>query len=212
MDQEEQQEITICWRCNEEMHEDQQKIQLLCQHSMHTNCFLQIVHLNYPCPHCNEPINPNDVDHEEHQEHQEQTEESRIQTLYENDNAFQTLAKTIVKKRLIASRKEKELTRFIKMKKGEIRNQLLAIKAQLEGLTETKKREIRESNLYKECVSAKRGYSLLTGKLRETYECSERKMARALRNKPGFRRFTPLRYHRYRRNNLFYDFYYRICI
>jgi hypothetical protein len=203
-------QIQICWRCNEEMREDQPKIQLLCQHSMHTNCFLQILHLNYPCPFCNEPMNPNEVVHEEQQE---QTEESRIQTLYENDNAFQTLAKNIVKKRLIASRKERELGQFIKMKKGEIRNQLLAIKAQLEGLTETKKREIRESNIFKESASAKRAYSVLLGKLRETYNCSERKMARVLRNKPGFRRFHPLRhYRRYRRSDLFYNFYYRIVI
>lgn len=207
-----EQEILGCWRCNNELRDDEQQIQLLCRHSMHTACFLEIVHLNYACPHCNEPINPNDMDHEEHEEQEHQTEESRIQTLYANDNAFQVLVKKIAKKRSEISKKETVFLKCVKDKKAEIRNQLLVIRAQLEGLTETKKTEIRNSVPYKEYIGAKRNYSMLVGRLRANYNCSERKMARSLSNKVGFRRFTPLRLRSYYRSPFVREFSYHISI
>lgn len=206
-----------CCRCDAPIQVNQPQIQLLCHHPMHTNCFFEIGHMNFPCPQCRQPVNPyeplfQEQQMEERQEQERQTEEQRVQGLYTTNEAFQKLAKKIVKKRSIAIQKDKILRSFIKTKKSEIRNQLLAIRAQLEGLTETKKREIRESNQYKESMAANRGYSLLTNKLQATYDCSERKLARSLREKPGFRRFQPLRRYRYRRLGLFYDFYYNIRI
>lgn len=191
-----EEEILACWRCNNQLQEDQQQTELLCHHRMHTACFLDIVHLDYTCPHCDQPINPNMPGFREHVD--EETEETRVQNLYDTQSVFRDLAKKIAKKRTEISKKERAYLHCIKEKKGEIRNQLLVIQAQLEGLTETKKTEIRNSVAYKEYMAAKRSYSLLTGRLRTNYNCSERKMARCLQNKIGFRRFHPLRHRFYR--------------
>ena len=203
-----EQEILACWRCNNELRDDQQQIQLLCRHSMHTACFLEIVHLNYACPHCNERINPN----QEQEQQEQQTEETRIQNLYDTQDVFRDLAKKIAKKRSEISKKETVFLKCVKDKKAEIRNQLLVIRAQLEGLTETKKTEIRNSVPYKEYMAAKRNYSMLVGRLRANYNCSERKMARSLSNKVGFRRFTPLRLRSFYRSPFVREFSYHISI
>jgi hypothetical protein len=212
-DQEEplQQVLLHCWRCDADIFDDEQQTQLLCHHRMHTACFLQIAHLDFNCPHCNEPINPNGPA-AQFQHHESDVEGARIRNLYETNEAFKTLAQKIAKKRSLASKSQTAYTKLIKTKKEEIRNQLLAIKAQLEGLTETKKTEIKESTIYKEYMSANRGYNLLLGKMRTEYNCSERKLGRALQEKQGFRRFTPFRYSRFYRSPLNRAFYYHIRI
>lgn len=205
--EQEQQPIPVCWRCDQEIHQDQQQTELLCHHRMHTNCFLQIAHLNYACPHCNEAINPNVAFYQNDNLSQDS---NRVLQLYNTNQTFRDLAVKIAKKRRLLSSKRTGYQKLIKTKKLEIRNQLLAIKAQLEGITETKKTEIRNSTVYKEYMSAYRSYILLLGKMRNDHNCSERKLARGLREKPGFRRFTPYHFSRYRRNDLSRAFYFRI--
>ena len=210
--QNEQNEQVVCWRCDQDITEDQQQMELLCHHKMHTACFLQIAHLDYYCPHCNEALNPNvailnanqyDSDHEG----------TRIRNLYDTNPTFKTFAQKLVKKSQLVKKKETAYAKLIKTKKLEIRPQLLAIKSQLEGLTETKKTEIRQSDIYKEYLSAYRAYTGMKTKLRTEYNCTDRKLARALENKVGFRRFNPSRgRYRYWRSPLARAFYYNIRI
>lgn len=202
MEQQEQ-ENTICFRCDGPILQAHHQTGLLCGHKMHTTCFLEIAHLPETiCRTCNEPINPNMPVFHNHNDNQSDIEATRIQNLYDTNATFKGIAQKLAKKRRLVSTKHTAYLKLIKTKKQEIREQLLLLKAQLEGLTETKKTEIRESTVYKEYIAANRGYSLLIGKLRNDYNCSERKIGRALRNKVGFRRFTPLHYRRYYRNPL----------
>ena len=205
-----QQDNPFCFRCMNPLLENEQQMELLCHHRLHTACFFQIAHLDYICPHCNEPINPNMPLLNNNNE--SDVEGARIRTLYETNETFKTLVQKLSKKRRLVSKTQTAYTKLIKTKKQEIKNQLLAIKAQLEGLTETKKSEIRESDTYKEWMSANRGYSCLVNKMRGEYNCSERKLGRALKEKTGFRRFTPYRYHRFRRSTLNREFYFHIHI
>lgn len=204
-------EQVICWRCENPLLGEQQQTELLCHHRMHTACFLQIAHLDYNCPYCNEPINPNGPA-AQYEHHESDVEGARIRNLYETNARFKELAQKIAKKRRLVSQKQTAYLKFMKTKKEEIRNQLLVIKAQLEGLTETKKTEIKNSDAYKEYISATRGYTMLENKLRQQYNCSPRKFARSLKEKPGFRRFSPISWRQHRRSNLNRMFYYRLHI
>lgn len=138
-------------------------------------------------------------------------EGNRIRNLYDTNATFKAFAQKLVKKNQLVKKKEVAYAKLIKAKKLEIRPQLLAIKSQLEGLTETKKTEIRESDTYKEYLSAHRAYTGMKTKLRTEYNFTDRKLAKALVNKVGFRRFNPSRgRYRYWRSPLTRAFYFHI--
>lgn len=200
-----------CWRCQNPMLNDQPQLELLCHHRMHTACFLQIAHLDYTCPHCNQPMNPN-VQAPVQNPNPTPVTQAQLKNLYETNAEFKTFAKTIATKRRMVSKAQSAYSNLLKTKKQEIREQLLTIKAQLEGLTETKKTEIRDSQAYKDYLVATRGYKVWIGKLRTKYNCSERKFAFALNETPGFRRFHPIGWRQYRRFKLNHIFYYKIRI
>ncbi len=179
-----------CWYCHEEIVENQPRSQLPCHHFLHTSCFVNIVHYHTwtACGICHTIFNQNPVDEFQETPTQETT---RIEQLYATNPRFKEAAKKLVKQRSVWTRARSTLKSLIKQKKTEARPQLLVIKAQLEGITSLKKAEIQESQQYKNYMKAKRSYTLLGTRLREEFDCTPRELARALREKPGFKRFNP---------------------
>jgi hypothetical protein len=183
-----------CWRCHEPLLQNQPQTELPCHHFLHTACFVNIIHFNIltNCAICDLVFNENQHDENLHiHGNAEISEETRIQNLYNTNTIFKDAAKKLVKQKSTTSSKRGKLQKLCKQKKNEVRNQLLVIKAQLEGITETKKAEIRNSQEYKEYLKSQRTYTLLENKLRSDYNCSPKLLARALHEKPGFKRFNP---------------------
>ncbi len=192
----EQQIQAECWRCHEPLLENEPQTELPCHHFLHTNCFVQIVHYNLwrNCPICNEVFNA--IEEEEEEVDNVVSEETRIQNLYNTNTRFKELAKKLVKQKSLTSRSRTKVCQLVRTKKNEIRNQLLLIKAQLQGITETKKSEVSNSQEYKDYIKSQRGYTMVENKLRQDFNCSPKLIARALREKPGFKRFNPRRWWR----------------
>jgi hypothetical protein len=191
-EQMQQQVLAECWRCHEPLLENEPQTELPCHHFLHTTCFVQIVHYNLwrNCPICNEVFNQNEEDEEETPAAQ-LSEETRIQNLYNSNARFKEAAKKLVKQKGLCSSSRMKVAKLVKEKKNEVRNQLLLIKAQLQGITETKKREVMNSQEYKNYIKSQRAYTMMENKLRADYNCSPKLLSRALYEKPGFRRFNP---------------------
>ena len=187
------QEQAVCWRCNEPLLETQPQTELPCHHFLHTACLINIVHYNAhnECMICNTIFYEHEDDFVA-----DVSEETRIQTLYNTDTKFKKAAKNLVKQKGLCGRNRTKVVNLIKQKKNEIRNQLLLIKAQMEGLTNTKKQEIFNSQEYKDYVKSQRTYTALENRLRRDYTCSPKLLQRALQEKTGFKRFNPR--HRWR--------------
>ena len=126
----------------------------------------------------------------------------RIRNLFETNEQFRKKAKKIAKQRRLVSKSTSAVKKLSQTKKGEIRNQLLLLKAQLQGHVETKMGEIRESTEYKDFLKATRKYNCLMNKLRRDYACSESCLRNYLNDKPGFRTFTGIRYWRHSRYSI----------
>jgi hypothetical protein len=195
----------ICWYCNLEMTEEQTKSELLCHHFLHTTCFIHVVQDRIPqCELCATEITqvttaPLD-------------EYVVIRNLYATNADFKKKALKLVKQRNLITRHQKAYLQLIKEKKQEIHSQIEVIKAQLEGLTATKKAEITGHQISKDYMTAKRTYATLAGKLRTEHRCSERQLQEALRQTTGFRKFTPFRNSPHRRAELWRHFYYCVRI
>ena len=221
-----------CFRCNHPFLETDVRAELPCHHFLHTTCLIGYIFYQGPhtveCDVCHtiawttqheDPFQEAEAEAEAGEDtHGPQTEPetSRIQNLYATNDTFKKLAKNLARQRRILGRNLTDLVKFSKEKKGEIRNQLILLKAQLEGLTELKKSEIRNSDQYKRHVSGMRSYNLYLGKLQREYNCSERKIMHELGNLPGFRSFSPVRrsfYHRFgMRGVVWGQFYYRVRV
>ena len=191
-----------CWYCHEEMVETQPRSELPCHHFLHTTCFINIVHYNTynSCALCNTIFNQNPIDEIEETQVPDTT---RIQNLYDTNEQFKNLAKKLVQKRRLYGKERTRVTKFVREKKNEIREQLLVLKAQVEGLTSLKKNEVFQSQEYKDYVKAKRSYTVIKTKLERDHNCSPKALARALHEKPGFRRFNPHQSWRHRSYYLF---------
>lgn len=183
------QEQVVCWRCQEPLLETQPQTELPCHHFLHTACLINIVHYNFfnHCALCNTIF----FEHEDEDAPNEVSEETRIQNLYNTDIKFKKAAKKLAKQKAISRRNRTKVVSLVKQKKGEIRNQLLLLKAQVEGLTNTKKQEVFDSQEYKDYIKSQRTYTALENRIRRDYTCSPRLLQRALQEKPGFKRFNP---------------------
>jgi hypothetical protein len=191
MDQEQEQEQhNECWYCHEEMVAEQPRSELPCHHFLHTTCFVHIVHFHTwnACGLCHQIFDQN---HNDVFQEPAATETSRIEQLYTTDPRFKEAAKRLVKQKSMVTRTRNKMVKLVKQKKAEVRERLLVIQAQLEGITSLKKDEIQESQEYKDFMKAKRGYTMIGNRLREEFNCTPREIGRALREKPGFKRFNP---------------------
>ena len=187
-------EIQECWHCHNPITEEDPQTELPCHHRLHTTCFTYVVFDGdvTSCPLCNVLFNyPAEAEQQEADLTPQEAENIRIQNLYDTNARFKTMAKKLVQKKLQINKTRVAAIKLVKQKKQEIRDQLLLLKAQLEGLTSLKKNEIQESQQYKEYLKAKRSYTVLENTLQRDHNCSSRAIARALSQKPGFRRFNP---------------------
>ncbi len=209
--------LPVCQWCEEPIQADQVRAELTCHHFLHTNCLIAIAvgdgdrircgvcqQVAWTHPHLYEP-------HEAESVAGSEASTNRIFQLYTSNPRFKTLAKRIVAQNRVMTKRYNELLRFSRQKHQEIRPQLLAIQAQLEGLTGLKKNEVRTSVAFQSYQSASRSYNGLVAKMRRDYNCGVREMARNLRDVPGFRRFSP-GYYRYSRNRIWSPFYFYVRV
>lgn len=189
-----------CLHCQNPIQETDVKAELPCHGFLHTACFFPFTrapgfnHID-ECEECQVIFTEHHYDVDEdtivNQQDPETTQRGQIRNLYETNEGFRKKAKDLVKQRTLQSKAESVLRRVIKQKKEDIRPQLLLLKAQLQGLLEGKREEVRDSPEYKDFLKAKRRYNMLETHLRTQYNCSARKLQRYLNDKPGFRRFSP---------------------
>jgi hypothetical protein len=198
-----------CQRCQTAIEENDIKTELPCHHFFHTTCFMNLLvhqHENgyYVCE-CGAHILAHEDEDEEVAEAEiQQTEVNhqvaerlRIRTLYETNQNFKKTIENFKKKASEVKRKYTALKKLTKEKKQEIQTQLSTIKTQLEGLTELKKSEIQESQIYKDFLKSKRAYTLLHTRLETTYNCRAIDIWRSLYDKRGFQRYIGVSRWRY---------------
>jgi hypothetical protein len=191
----------ICPYCEEQIQQNQPKAQAPCLTFFHTACFLYLRpqrngHIDN-CDACFTLFYPDDEEVEEEFVNDEGNVEdvnpsTRIRNLYDTNEKFRNLAKNLVKQKTVVIKAKSAVANLAKEKKNEIRNQLLAIKAQLQGLLEGKQGELRDSEEYKNYVKGKRRYEGLLNQLRRQYDCSQYALSTYLNDKTGFRRFSGL--------------------
>jgi hypothetical protein len=194
-----------CHRCQHPIQETDLKAELPCHHFFHTLCLVHLLRNQdgngyYVCE-CGAHILPDDEGEAEIQV-QEQTnhdisEHLRIQNLFQTNANFKKMIETFKKKAAEVKRNHTALKKLTKEKKQEIQTQLSTIRTQLEGLTELKKSEIKESPIYKEFLKSKRAYTLLQTRLERTYDCRARNIWRSLQDTPGFRGYPGVSRWRY---------------
>ena len=199
--------LPICPSCQAQIHQDQIKATAPCGTLFHTGCFLYLRpqrngHLDN-CNPCFELFYPEDAEVENEVEEEvveggnEANPRTRIRNLFDTNEKFRTLARDLVKQKTVVTKAMRAVTLLSKQKKQQIRNQLLTIRAQLQGLLEGKQGELRESEQYKEYVKAKRRYKGLLVQLRNRYDCSQYALTTYLNDKKGFRRFQGMGYRTY---------------
>jgi hypothetical protein len=189
----EEDEVQQCWRCHMPITEGHAKTELPCHHFLHTNCFVEVIHhgLFANCVLCDQIFNPHQHMEDNYQtDNHQHIERERICQLYDTNPRFKEIAKKLVKQKALCSKTRIGVQKLIKQKKGEVREQLLLIKAQLEGITSLKKNEVQTSQQYKDYMKAKRSYAAAENKLQRDHNCSAKLLSRALREKPGFKRFN----------------------
>lgn len=147
-----------CGFCQQEIGETP-KIELLCHHFFHTNCFL--VNFGDQCAVCEQPFLPQEhqEDHEEiNEDHEEQASVhsddsnlgyTRIRTLYDTNPRFRRDIKTYMHAQRSMNKPRKEFQALLATKKAELVAPYTLIKAQVEGLYSVKKDDIMNSEQYK---------------------------------------------------------------
>jgi hypothetical protein len=137
------------------------KLERLCHHFFHTTCFF--VNMGDQCIVCEQPFLQDGAFQVEDQEdtltvesnHSEETEETdeaaatRVLNLYNTNRHFRRDIKTYVQAASSVSRPRRELHKLIALKKTELSEPYALIKAQYEGLYNTKKDELVQSEPYK---------------------------------------------------------------
>lgn len=201
-----------CSFCNAQLQETDIQSETPCHLLFHTGCFVALMrntqwnHID-ECQLCQELFreeefeDENDDDENDYNvpNENEVTPRQRIQNLFEMNEDFRKKAKEVAKQRRLISKACSNVNRVNHTKKAEIRTQLLLLKAQLQGLVETKMGEVQESTEYKEFLKTKRRYTCLLNTLYRQYNCTEGNLRHYLNDKPGFRRFSGLRHWRHSR-------------
>lgn len=145
-----------CGYCQEEFGE-RPRVELLCHHFFHTQCMLDRLHLDddLQCSHCHEFIYPNEANgdnesvHSDHSNASNSAAGDRILNLYNTNRVFRRDIKTYAHALSSISKPKKELLKVIALKKAELAQPYALIKAQYEGLYNTKKDDIIQSEAYK---------------------------------------------------------------
>ena len=188
---------TICPHCNEAIQQNQPKAEAPCHQFFHTACYVYLRsrrngHLDN-CEQCFELFYPNeDVTEDDNASDDTMTPRLRIRNHYDSNEKFRTLVHNLAKQKTLVSKSITKVTHFSKEKKNEVRNQLLTMKNQLQGLIEGKQTELRESQEYNDYIKVKRRYDGLVNQLQRNYDCSQYAISTFLNDKKGLRRFQGL--------------------
>ena len=164
-----------CGFCEQEIG-DVPKIELMCHHFFHTNCFL--VNFGDQCAVCAEPFVQEAQEEEEEVEEQEEADAvsvhsthsgyTRIQNLYQTNATFRRDIKTYMHACRSVSKPQKEFKALLAVKKAELTPTYTLMKAQVEGLYNVKKDEVMNSEQYK-------AYKRADGRMTRYYSNLQRK-------------------------------------
>jgi hypothetical protein len=143
-----------CGFCQDEIG-DVPKIELLCHHFFHTNCFL--LNMGDQCAVCEEPFLHDEEGQEEEVEvasvHSDETTAApghqRVLNLYNTNRTFRRDIKTYQHAASSVNKPRNEFKKLVARKKAELAEPYALIKARYEGLYTTKKEEIVQSEVYK---------------------------------------------------------------
>jgi hypothetical protein len=156
--------------------------QLVCGHTYHTQCLMED-QTGFFCETCGDA-------HEDEVEDQHETQAGvRARSLWETNEQFRKDIKAFQKVKADLSKPKKAYQELVAQKKAEVAPRWALLKAQYEGLYNTKEDEILESEQYK---AYKRAYTRLTHaytKLRTRYEIRSWDFS-SLRTLPGCKRLS----------------------
>lgn len=214
----------LCLLCQQEILQTDVKAELACHRFLHSRCLIRLSRedgFNHfdECDVCMALL-PVTIENEEddqsvasdHSHHSVNiSRRDRIRNLYDTNEAFRNKAKSLIKQKTVLTKSHTQVTKLVTAKKREIRNQLLLIKAQLQGLLEGKKDEVKASPEYKEFIKAERRYTGIQNQFRRNYNCTAYCLGEYLNDKPGFRRFHGISRWRYGHYRMFSrPFYYKV--
>jgi hypothetical protein len=177
-----------CGICEEELT-TRPRIELLCGHTYHTQCFLtnaavaEDIH-DIHCVVCQTGVLPaEEEEQEEEQEEQEddaetvasnesQQEQQRVLTLWDTNPRFRELIKKYMKAYRGSYQPCQAFKRLVNAKKAELNPVYEPLKLQLEGLYAVKKEEITTSPEYKAYKSAEMKYTRYFTMIQRDYNIS----------------------------------------
>jgi hypothetical protein len=144
-----------CGYCHEELGE-RPRMELLCHHIFHTHCVLNELHMDddLRCASCQEFLYPNEVEDNQsvasnHSDASVTQESTRVLNLYTTNRTFRRDIKTYAHAISSMNKPKTDLQKLIALKKAELAQPYALIKAHYEGLYNTKKDELVQSEAYK---------------------------------------------------------------
>jgi hypothetical protein len=195
-----------CGYCEEEFGE-RPRIQLHCHHIFHTDCVLNRLHLDddLRCSHCQEFIYPNEANEDNQSVDSNYSNVSgaaanRVLHLYNTNRVFRRDIKTYVHAVSSMSKPKRDLQKIISLKKAELAQPYALIKAQYEGLYNTKKDEIIQSEPYKAYRKADTKERRLYTNLQTKYRVNKQHFP-TLQTIPGLKRLHSVNRWRWRYYN-----------
>lgn len=186
-------EIPTCTVCQHPLNPDTPQTELLCHHKFHTTCLMD-ENNGFLCSVCEDTDDvyfPNPAD-------APVAGREQVLKLYDDDARFRRQLKAYVDATKACAKPRKALANLAKQKKLQVAVRYAQIKAELEGLYETKKDEIIATEEYKAYKKANAKQTASYMRLRRDYADYTRNLSH-LREKPGLKTLRPLwamHYHR----------------
>lgn len=188
-----------CGICNEDLGE-LPRTELLCHHICHTSCFLNTIQATnfydqrfLACVVCEEPFFEQDNDSVQTDE-TENSDAQRANTLYETNTNFRKDIKYYMYVKRALNRPHRNFRNLLAVKKAEVQDAYMLMKAQYEGLYNTKKDELTQSEEYKLYSQAQKKYLVTYSSLRRKYNVT-RAMLYSLRTRPGLKSISSHRWY-----------------
>jgi hypothetical protein len=196
----------ICFFCN--IADATPKMELACQHRVHTACFLTRLHNEeLECPECAQVIYTFFEPHN----HQEQEETNEITKLYNEDAQFRTNILAYVKSLREVSKSDNQMKKLIKQRKTLYTDEIQTIKNRLKEIQKYEIKRVKMSEQYKTYLKNRRRSDYLLNHIHPTKVFPARKLRRVLKGKPKLKSW-PLKYRHFRYSSIDRHFYFRINI
>ncbi len=215
----------VCQYCTQQIVDDQPKIELLCHHRVHTECFftrLGNLHESTTrcmvCEYFNFPPDSEiaaalgiqgefaDMEDAETVEEEvptvptQQSPQVQIEALYDSNPDLRADLKAFMKARREANRLQREFKTFIQSYKQGLRQKVRPLHDELKAIEQDYKTALRSSTQYKAYKRKLAGIPLMEARIETKYGWAIRQLRRALSSKPGLRQWKHERWFRYRRS------------